>query len=72
MSTRTYYPPFLQAVTGIASQTYPLRFEFEIENCLYGVASIDAPLALPMGGVNVLYEDADCVMAKDFVSARAS
>ena len=72
MSTRTYYPPFLQAVTGIASQTWPLRDEFEIENCLYGVAAIDAPLVLPMGGVNVLYEDADFVMAKDFVSARAS
>ena len=69
---KTYYAPMRHAVTGIASQTYPLRFEFEIENCLYGVAAIDAPLVLPMGGVSILLETDDFVMAKDFVSARAS
>lgn len=69
---KTYYAPSLQAMTGLPHQTDSLRFEFEFERCCYGVCSLDATLPLPMGGVSVLYETDDFVMAKDFVSSRAS
>lgn len=69
---RTYYPPMLHAVTGLAYHTTGYQPIFENENTSFGVSAIDAPQTLPMGGVSVLHETDDFVMAKDFVSARAS
>ena len=69
--TKHYDAPRLHALTGLSYQTNGLQPIFEQENMMFGVSAIDAPLTLPMGGVCVLYENDDFVMAKDFVSTRA-
>ena len=69
---RTYYPPMRHAITGLAYHTTGYQPSFEQENTLFGVGAIDAPQPLPMGGVSVLHETDDYVMAKDFVSTRAA
>ena len=67
---KTYYEPIRHAVTGMTYHTTNHRPVFEEESDLFGVCGIDAPTALPMGGVSILLETDDFVMAKDFISAR--
>ena len=69
---KTYYEPSLHAVTGLTYHTTNHRPIFQEESNLFGVCSLDAPLVLPLGGVSILMETDRFVMAKDFVSARAS
>lgn len=69
---KTYYEPSLHAVTGLTYHSTNHRPIFYKESDLFGVCSLDAPLALPLGGVSILMETDCFVMAKDFVCARAS
>lgn len=72
MKTKTYYAPGKHALTGQVMNAALFQPEFQDAVMFWGLKNIDAPLPLPMGGVKVLFETDNFVMAKDFVSARAS
>jgi len=69
---QTYIAPEIHALTGAVIDHELFRPEFSREVFSLGVRPIDAPLALPLGGVQVLCESEQYVHAIDFVSARAA
>lgn len=69
---KIYFKPEVHARTGAVMDHKLFRPEFDTEVLYWGLKPIDAPLALPLGGVHVLCESDRFVHAIDFVSVRAS